>query len=706
MRYRPFILLIIFLCITTSAFASALESTSCVGANGFLGQTNIASVISNKASGDLSVTVRYFDAEGILKGAAFHVLTPKQKFDFIINDLGLLSDTVGTVCVETDAQTAGEWLGGVTIYKPDTRNGEVSFGEAFDYALYYPFTNPLSGTYTAALNTFHLGVPETSTVANWISIYDAIPGDLIGVEGDLVYYNAEGVEVLRVPVNFPDGGRRDFPGHEPIGGEANIGAYGLAAFEPVAEETKYYLTVTRYFYDCFNANCSNFYTAFNLPVEQPGTYATGPVSTFRDEYSVIELNNPGEIAATNQVDVADGIGINVGMMTVDVPARGTYHVVINKSESTGFLPNDTAGLSVNNVQTGSLNFTSVRYKLDQFGVLQYAFATPLGASPGTEQISQFNSYIGHANELELSNSSGGEAKIRARVIDTAGTVLWNNDDIRVGPYASKRFTLLLPDNTYGTVSILSDTIGVTSRVRTSAIGSYTISYPGVATSGLGSLSENTLGRVITKNFRVMPLGDSITESQAGQTSYRYWLYKSLLNAGFVPNFIGSKTGVRFGSPLYPDFDQQHEGHSGWRADQILARIGFWADRYKPDIYLIHLGTNDLIQGVNSGQSGIVPATVSDLRNIIDTIRRETPLAMIVLAKIIPNNRPVSSLLNELNKRIPEIVAEKHRTTSPVLLADQFTGYNLSDNYDGIHPGISGDQKMSAVWFNKIMELLQ
>ena len=90
-------------------------------------------------------------------------LQPNLKQDFIINDLGLLPDTVGTVCVETDAPTSGRWAGGITVYKPDTRNGPVAFGTAFDFAIYYPFEVPHFGTLTVPLNTFHLGVDPTST---------------------------------------------------------------------------------------------------------------------------------------------------------------------------------------------------------------------------------------------------------------------------------------------------------------------------------------------------------------------------------------------------------------------------------------------------------------------------------------------------------------------------------------------------------------
>src|SRR5215204_6437165 len=75
-------------------------------------------------------------------------------------------------------------------------------------------------------------------------------------------------------------------------------------------------------------------------------------------------------------------------------------------------------------------------------------------------------------------------------------------------------------------------------------------------------------RTLFAATKIMPLGDSITEAEGGHASYRYWLWKSLTQAGFNDiDFVGSRTGVFNGSPQFSDFDQNHEGHWGWRADE-------------------------------------------------------------------------------------------------------------------------------------------
>src|SRR4051794_17302252 len=59
---------------------------------------------------------------------------------------------------------------------------------------------------------------------------------------------------------------------------------------------------------------------------------------------------------------------------------------------------------------------------------------------------------------------------------------------------------------------------------------------------------------------IMPLGDSITEAQTGNASYRYWLWNSLADAGYTLDFVGSEQppGIVDGHPRFPGFDPNHE----------------------------------------------------------------------------------------------------------------------------------------------------
>src|SRR6187399_3097989 len=85
----------------------------------------------------------------------------------------------------------------------------------------------------------------------------------------------------------------------------------------------------------------------------------------------------------------------------------------------------------------------------------------------------------------------------------------------------------------------------------------------------GQAIEALEPRQLLAATRIMPLGDSITSSFAGHDSYRYWLWHSLQDAGYTNiDFVGSQRGVFGGTPLHANFDQDHEGHTGFTADQI------------------------------------------------------------------------------------------------------------------------------------------
>ena len=69
---------------------------------------------------------------------------------------------------------------------------------------------------------------------------------------------------------------------------------------------------------------------------------------------------------------------------------------------------------------------------------------------------------------------------------------------------------------------------------------------------------------------IMPLGDSITDGFGIPGGYRIDLEDDLLGSGLTPNFVGS---LQNGPTQLAD--KQHEGHSGWRIDEIHASVAGW-----------------------------------------------------------------------------------------------------------------------------------
>jgi lysophospholipase L1-like esterase len=193
--------------------------------------------------------------------------------------------------------------------------------------------------------------------------------------------------------------------------------------------------------------------------------------------------------------------------------------------------------------------------------------------------------------------------------------------------------------------------------------------------------------------RIMPLGDSITESRSGYPSYRYFLWHRLKDGGHNVDFVGSMKGVCLGGPKYPDFDQDHEGHSGWTAEEILGEVDEWAAAARPDIVLVHLGTNGITTEEDERR------TVKSLGGIIDAFRARNPRVKILLARIIPCRR-LPTQIPKFNAEVAALAAEKNTEHSPVAAVDQWTGFDTDlDTFDGIHPNEAGARKIAERWYH-------
>ena len=163
-------------------------------------------------------------------------------------------------------------------------------------------------------------------------------------------------------------------------------------------------------------------------------------------------------------------------------------------------------------------------------------------------------------------------------------------------------------------------------------------------------------------IRLMPLGDSITDGGTKHRSYRYHLHRLLARGEHHVQWVGSMQGVfdllkgrnaTRGRPLRGEDDwpleaQQHEGHWGWTAKQVLhgherqpqrGSLPGWLredarQRRLPHVALVHLGTNDLTKHVvKEGQS--VASVARQLRAVVQRLCRASPQVLTVLASPIP-----------------------------------------------------------------------
>ncbi|MEU4420327.1 RICIN domain-containing protein [Actinoplanes sp. NPDC024001] len=185
--------------------------------------------------------------------------------------------------------------------------------------------------------------------------------------------------------------------------------------------------------------------------------------------------------------------------------------------------------------------------------------------------------------------------------------------------------------------------------------------------------------------RVMPLGDSITEGTQVPGGYRIGLWQRMAAAGYRVDFVGSQ----FNGPAALG-DHDHQGHPGWRIDQIDANITGWLRATTPRTVLLHLGTNDILQNYN------VAGAPGRLSALIDRITATVPSADVFVATIIPLANPgQGAAARTFNAALPGIVQSKGPR---VHLVDMHAALTTADLIDGVHPTAGGYDKMAAAWY--------
>lgn len=132
--------------------------------------------------------------------------------------------------------------------------------------------------------------------------------------------------------------------------------------------------------------------------------------------------------------------------------------------------------------------------------------------------------------------------------------------------------------------------------------------------------------------------------------------------------------------------------------------------YEFDVALIHLGTNDLLLGMSDDRPlrEIVDDTVDHLNTLVAMLRAKNPAAIIYMAKLMPNLKSKAHLqaTRALNVAISCLIADLNSSDSPVVLVNQFDGFESSLlATDKLHPTISGARFMAQKWYEKLAPMM-
>jgi lysophospholipase L1-like esterase len=194
--------------------------------------------------------------------------------------------------------------------------------------------------------------------------------------------------------------------------------------------------------------------------------------------------------------------------------------------------------------------------------------------------------------------------------------------------------------------------------------------------------------------RILPMGASITYGYE-YGSYRAPLWDLLTADGHAIDFVGSQSDGPSDLP-----DREHEGHRGWRIAQIEERAAAWVEEHGPDIVLLHVGTNDLIQGAT------VQEAAGDMDTLLDTLTSAAPDMTVIVSTLIPLHGGDSNW-RQTNAAFADLVTRRAAAGDRVMLADMADGGpGPGDEIpDGVHPNGAGYAAMAQVWHPVVVEAL-
>ena len=224
--------------------------------------------------------------------------------------------------------------------------------------------------------------------------------------------------------------------------------------------------------------------------------------------------------------------------------------------------------------------------------------------------------------------------------------------------------------------------------------------PALLLALLCSLLLPLLAAAQTPPIRIMPLGDSITDGTsagtAGYGGYRRPLYYALTGAGYNVDYIGSLTNNGSQIP-----DQDHEGHSGWRIDQLDSNIAAWFASYgSPDVVLMHIGTNDFGQNYN------ISTAIDRLDALILKIANLQPNCRIIVTNLMERSGTANTNIQSMfNPYVQDRVNAHAAAGRLVTFLNMRAVVPLTDMPDQLHPNQTGYDKMAAAWLPAIQAVI-
>lgn len=231
------------------------------------------------------------------------------------------------------------------------------------------------------------------------------------------------------------------------------------------------------------------------------------------------------------------------------------------------------------------------------------------------------------------------------------------------------------------------TVAVLATLAVSTAAAIGLPTTPVSTGQASTAAETATSRTL----RIMPLGSSSTvgAGSPGTAGFRGLLEALLGRVGIAFDMVGSQHS---GPPSVPDLD--HEGHGGWTMPRMQPLVAGWVTAARPDVILLQVGTNDLLNGASAA------ATVKRLDTMLTTITSVSSASVIVAGVWAPLPTRAAARA-EYPQLAVDVVTRHQGRGEPVTFMDTATLLRASDLFDGLHPNAKGYRKIATRWERRI-----
>ena len=242
----------------------------------------------------------------------------------------------------------------------------------------------------------------------------------------------------------------------------------------------------------------------------------------------------------------------------------------------------------------------------------------------------------------------------------------------------------------------------------------------------------------SKTTKVLCIGDSITDGYGTDGSYRKFLYHNLTDAGYSIDMVGPNWN--WGDASYTDeetgetfsYDAAHCGYSGYAIKEYSGRSGIletvqkgdYLTVYSPDVVILQIGTNDVIDNHELDKADERLETLVDY--IVENISSDSDLFVTTIPYLDPNREDVYSWFSnyrhssdwqtnysddEVETNVKNSVDEYNSTVKKVVEKVQSEGVKnihfadvnsavtdvKTQLKDGVHPNNTGYKLMGNYW---------